>query len=256
MLNKLMKRSKPSSKTGNYLLIAGTSLLIILVFWIYFIMHTSLTLFSQEATRSALIAKRKAQVKAAEEAVKKLESDRSDENLTAAQTLVDQLAAGEKKKDLQDRIEAVKLDIANQASIAEAEAAVKFLEDNQADENLTKAQEATDKVINADAKAQFQARIDAVKRAMAAKTAATAAAAAAESDTASANVSESGSSSSSSQASGSSQTVPSQQYQAPAQNSSASVPEASVTEAPSADTGQAVDPATPSQGASDASASE
>lgn len=256
MLNKLMKRSKPSSKTGNYLLIAGTSLLIILVFWIYFITHTSLTLFSQEATRSALIAKRKAQVKAAEEAVKKLESDRSDENLTAAQTLVDQLAAGEKKKDLQDRIEAVKLDIANQASIAEAEAAVKFLEDNQADENLTKAQEATDKVINPDAKAQFQARIDAVKRAMAAKTAATAAAAAAESDTASANVSESGSSSSSSQASGSSQTVPSQQYQAPAQNSSASVPEASVTEAPSADTGQAVDPATPSQGASDASASE
>ncbi len=256
MLNKLMKRSKPSSKTGNYLLIAGTSLLIILVFWIYFITHTSLTLFSQEATRSALIAKRKAQVKAAEEAVKKLESDRSDENLTAAQTLVDQLAAGEKKKALQDRIEAVKLDIANQASIAEAEAAVKFLEDNQADENLTKAQEATDKVINADAKAQFQARIDAVKRAMAAKTAATAAAAAAESDTASANVSESGSSSSSSQASGSSQTVPSQQYQAPAQNSSASVPEASVTEAPSADTGQAVDPATPSQGASDASASE
>lgn len=256
MLNKLMKRSKPSSKTGNYLLIAGTSLLIILVFWIYFITHTSLTLFSQEATRSALIAKRKAQVKVAEEAVKKLESDRSDENLTAAQTLVDQLAAGEKKKALQDRIEAVKLDIANQASIAEAEAAVKFLEDNQADENLTKAQEATDKVINADAKAQFQARIDAVKRAMAAKTAATAAAAAAESDTASANVSESGSSSSSSQASGSSQTVPSQQYQAPAQNSSASVPEASVTEAPSADTGQAVDPATPSQGASDASASE
>ncbi|WP_373774366.1 hypothetical protein [Streptococcus ferus] len=256
MLNKLMKRSKPSSKTGNYLLIAGTSLLIILVFWIYFITHTSLTLFSQEATRSALIAKRKAQVKAAEEAVKKLESDRSDENLTAAQTLVDQLAAGEKKKALQDRIEAVKLDIANQASIAEAEAAVKFLEDNQADENLTKAQEATDKVINADAKAQFQARIDAVKRAMAAKIAATAAAAAAESDTASANVSESGSSSSSSQASGSSQTVPSQQYQAPAQNSSASVPEASVTEAPSADTGQAVDPATPSQGASDASASE
>lgn len=254
MLNKLMKRSKPSSKTGNYLLIAGTSLLIILVFWIYFITHTSLTLFSQEATRSALIAKRKAQVKAAEEAVKKLESDRSDENLTAAQTLVDQLAAGEKKKALQDRIEAVKLDIANQASIAEAEAAVKFLEDNQADENLTKAQEATDKVINADAKAQFQARIDAVKRAMAAKIAATAAAA--ESDTASANVSESGSSSSSSQASGSSQTVPSQQYQAPAQNSSASVPEASVTEAPSADTGQAVDPATPSQGASDASASE
>lgn len=251
-----MKRSKPSSKTGNYLLIAGTSLLIILVFWIYFITHTSLTLFSQEATRSALIAKRKAQVKAAEEAVKKLESDRSDENLTAAQTLVDQLAAGEKKKALQDRIEAVKLDIANQASIAEAEAAVKFLEDNQADENLTKAQEATDKVINADAKAQFQARIDAVKRAMAAKIAATAAAAAAESDTASANVSESGSSSSSSQASGSSQTVPSQQYQAPAQNSSASVPEASVTEAPSADTGQAVDPATPSQGASDASASE
>lgn len=212
--------------------------------------------FSQEATRSALIAKRKAQVKAAEEAVKKLESDRSDENLTAAQTLVDQLAAGEKKKALQDRIEAVKLDIANQASIAEAEVAVKFLEDNQADENLTKAQEATDKVINADAKAQFQARIDAVKRAMAAKIAATAAAAAAESDTASANVSESGSSSSSSQASGSSQTVPSQQYQAPAQNSSASVPEASVTEAPSADTGQAVDPATPSQGASDASASE
>lgn len=256
MLNKLMKRSKPSSKTGNYLLIAGTSLLIILVFWIYFITHTSLTLFSQEATRSALIAKRKAQVKAAEEAVKKLESDRSDENLTAAQTLVDQLAAGEKKKALQDRIEAVKLDIANQASIAEAEAAVKFLEDNQADENLTKAQEATDKVINADAKAQFQARIDAVKRAMAAKTAATAAAAAAESDTASANVSESGSSSSSSQASGSSQTVPSQQYQAPAQNSSASVPEASVTEAPSADTGQVVDPAIPSQGASDASASE
>ncbi|WP_273449312.1 hypothetical protein [Streptococcus ferus] len=256
MLNKLMKRSKPSSKTGNYLLIAGTSLLIILVFWIYFITHTSLTLFSQEATRSALIAKRKAQVKAAEEAVKKLESDRSDENLTAAQTLVDQLAAGEKKKALQDRIEAVKLDIANQASIAEAEVAVKFLEDNQADENLTKAQEATDKVINADAKAQFQARIDAVKRAMAAKIAATAAAAAAESDTASANVSESGSSSSSSQASGSSQTVPSQQYQAPAQNSSASVPEASVTEAPSADTGQAVDPATPSQGASDASASE
>ncbi|WP_373756620.1 hypothetical protein [Streptococcus ferus] len=256
MLNKLMKRSKPSSKTGNYLLIAGTSLLIILVFWIYFITHTSLTLFSQEATRSALIAKRKAQVKVAEEAVKKLESDRSDENLTAAQTLVDQLAAGEKKKALQDRIEAVKLDIANQASIAEAEAAVKFLEDNQADENLTKAQEATDKVINADAKAQFQARIDAVKRAMAAKIAATAAAAAAESDTASANVSESGSSSSSSQASGSSQTVPSQQYQAPAQNSSASVPEASVTEAPSADTGQAVDPATPSQGASDASASE
>ncbi|MGT2883848.1 hypothetical protein ACVRZS_02675 [Streptococcus ferus] len=256
MLNKLMKRSKPSSKTGNYLLIAGTSLLIILVFWIYFITHTSLTLFSQEATRSALIAKRKAQVKAAEEAVKKLESDRSDENLTAAQTLVDQLAAGEKKKALQDRIEAVKLDIANQASIAEAEAAVKFLEDNQADENLTKAQEATDKVINADAKAQFQARIDAVKRAMAAKIAATAAAAAAESDTASANVSESGSSSSSSQASGSSQTVPSQQYQAPDQNSSASVPEASVTEAPSADTGQAVDPATPSQGASDASASE
>lgn len=256
MLNKLMKRSKPSSKTGNYLLIAGTSLLIILVFWIYFITHTSLTLFSQEATRSALIAKRKAQVKATEEAVKKLESDRSDENLTAAQTLVDQLAAGEKKKALQDRIEAVKLDIANQASIAEAEAAVKFLEDNQADENLTKAQEATDKVINADAKAQFQARIDAVNRAMAAKTAATAAAAAVESDTASANVSESGSSSSSSQASGSSQTVPSQQYQAPAQNSSASVPEASVTEAPSADTGQAVDPATPSQGASDASASE
>lgn len=256
MLNKLMKRSKPSSKTGNYLLIAGTSLLIILVFWIYFITHTSLTLFSQEATRSALIAKRKAQVKAAEEAVKKLESDRSDENLTAAQTLVDQLAAGEKKKALQDRIEAVKLDIANQASIAEAEAAVKFLEDNQADENLTKAQEATDKVINADAKAQFQARIDAVKRAMAAKIAATAAAVAAESDTASANVSESGSSSSSSQASGSSQTVPSQQYQAPAQNSSASVPEASVTEAPSADTGQAVDPVTPSQGASDASASE
>lgn len=137
---------------------------------------------SSTTTQSSSVDKEAEMVKVAEEAVKQLEDNQADENVKPAEDAVNALKAGETKDKLQQRIDLVKLNMAHVAEqarlLADAERLVKQLEDNQVNDNVQPAQDAVDKVGNADNKTALQHRIDLVKQAIASRDAQAAQAAA------------------------------------------------------------------------------
>ncbi|HFI0149768.1 TPA: hypothetical protein ACGO3A_001314 [Streptococcus suis] len=143
---------------------------------------------SSTTTQSSSVDKEAELAKAAEEAVKKLEKNQVDENVKPAEEAVKALKAGDTKDKLQKRIDLVKLNMAHVAEqarlLADAERLVKQLEDNQVNDNVQPAQDAVDKVGDADKKAALQHRIELVKQAIAAREAEAAAQAAAQAATA------------------------------------------------------------------------
>lgn len=126
---------------------------------------------SSTTTQSSSVDKEAELVKAAEKAVVRLEKNQIKENLEPAQKAVDVLRKGDAKDKLQKRIDLVKLNMAHKAEqarlLAEAEQLVKQLEDNQVNENVQPAQDAVNKVGDADKKGALQHRIDLVKQAIA-----------------------------------------------------------------------------------------
>lgn len=137
---------------------------------------------SSTTTQSSSVDKEAEMVKVAEEAVKKLEKNQVNENVKPAEDAVKALKAGDTKDKLQKRIDLVKLNMAHVAEqarlLADAERLVKQLEDNQVNDNVQPAQDAVDKVGNADNKTALQHRIDLVKQAIASRDAQAAQAAA------------------------------------------------------------------------------
>lgn len=115
----------------------------------------------------------------AERAVKKLEDNQTRENLAKAQNKLSKVSDTQKKKTLQHRIDLVEQAII----IKEAQAAVKYLEDNQSTSNVTDAKNKTALVTDEGTKADLTNRIALVENAIAAKeTAATENATAAQED--------------------------------------------------------------------------
>lgn len=137
---------------------------------------------SSTTTQSSSVDKEAELAKTAEEAVKKLEKNQVNENVKPAEDAVKALKAGDTKDKLQKRIDLVKLNMAHVAEqarlLADAERLVKQLEDNQVNDNVQPAQDAVDKVGNADNKTALQHRIDLVKQAIASRDAQAAQAAA------------------------------------------------------------------------------
>lgn len=103
----------------------------------------------------------------AEEALKALEGDMTDENINKAQEAVDQLKDSAAKKDFQKRIDVIKDNLAkkkeNDKLKTKAEEAVNLLEKNPSSENLSSAQEAVNKVSDKDMQVKLQARIDKIR---------------------------------------------------------------------------------------------
>ena len=115
----------------------------------------------------------------AEKAVKKLEDNQTRENLAKAQNKLSKVSDRQKKKTLQHRIDLVEQAII----IKEAQAAVKYLEDNQSTSNVTDAKKKTALVTDEGTRANLTNRIALVENAIAAKeTAATENATAAQED--------------------------------------------------------------------------
>lgn len=107
------------------------------------------------------------QLTAAEEAVKALEQDMTDENVTKAQHAVDYLKESDIKLKLQKRINVVKGRLAKKMEDdklkSQAEETVNHLEQNKSSENLILAQEAVDKLTDTELQATLQVRINKVK---------------------------------------------------------------------------------------------
>lgn len=107
------------------------------------------------------------QLTAAEEAVKALEQDMTDENVTKAQHAVDYLKESDIKIKLQKRINVVKERLAKKMEDdklkSQAEETVNHLEQNKSSENLILAQEAVDKLTDTELQATLQVRINKVK---------------------------------------------------------------------------------------------
>lgn len=145
---------------------------------------TSASSSTTSSTTSSSVDKEAELVKVAEEAVNQLEKNQVNENVKPAEDAVKALKAGDAKDKLQKRIDLVKLNMAHVAEqarlLAESERLVKQLEDNQVNENVQPAQDAVDKVGDADKKAALQHRIDLVKQAIATREAEAAAQAAAQ----------------------------------------------------------------------------
>ncbi|MBM7636744.1 hypothetical protein [Streptococcus saliviloxodontae] len=98
-------------------------------------------------------------VATAEESVKSLEDNQTQDNLTLAQGAVSALTDAASKARLQARIDAVSLELTNQAS---ANASVAAAEASPNTTTITNAQAAIDAVGNSSVKASLQARLDAL----------------------------------------------------------------------------------------------
>ncbi|WP_057490666.1 hypothetical protein [Streptococcus orisasini] len=98
----------------------------------------------------------------AEKAVKKLEDNQTRENLTKAQNKLSKVSNIQKKKTLQHRIDLVEQAII----IKEAQAAVKYLEDNQSTSNVTDAKNKTALVTDEGTRANLTNRIALVEQAI------------------------------------------------------------------------------------------
>ncbi|MFC5630540.1 MULTISPECIES: hypothetical protein [Streptococcus] len=102
-----------------------------------------------------------------EEAIKRLEHDMTDENITEAQKALDQLKDSDAKTGLQKRIDVVRDYLAtkqaNEKLNNQAEEAVNHLEKTILVENLISAQEAVDKITDKELQERLQARINKVR---------------------------------------------------------------------------------------------
>ena len=103
------------------------------------------------------------ELSAAKAAVEALESNPSQENLTAAQEAIKSVKDDVKKTELQIRIDTVSAELTNETA---AEEAVKAAENSQTTVNVTAAQETVDALTNNSKKAEHQARLDAVSKAI------------------------------------------------------------------------------------------
>ncbi|MBM7643608.1 hypothetical protein [Streptococcus loxodontisalivarius] len=101
-------------------------------------------------------------IKEAKAAVKRLEDNQNRDNLASAQAASDQVKDAGTKANLTNRINKVSQAI----TIKEAQAAVKHLEDNQTRDNVSPAQDATNKVSDPGTKANLENRINAVQNAI------------------------------------------------------------------------------------------
>lgn len=102
-----------------------------------------------------------------EELLKKAEADPSEQTIKAVETLLNKLVDSSKKNDFNKRLDAVKIKLAEKQAedkaIKDGSDAVSALEQNPSDDNVTKAQEAVNKIKTQETKDQLQNRIDAVK---------------------------------------------------------------------------------------------
>lgn len=104
------------------------------------------------------------ELSAAKAAVEALESNPSQENLTAAQEAIKSVKDDVKKTELQIRIDTVSAELTKQTA---AEEAVKTAEETQTTVNVAAAQEAIDALTDNSKKAELQVRLDAVSKAIA-----------------------------------------------------------------------------------------
>lgn len=147
------------------LALAASSVLLLFAATIFFVHENK----AQSAANKKLDSSKESQVDIAkiQSLLTSIEKAPSDASIKNIDNLLKKLPDSEKKQDLIKRLDTIKINLAKEAAeknaIAEAENAVKTLEDNQNQDNLTAAQEAINKIVKEENKKALQERLAAVK---------------------------------------------------------------------------------------------